>query len=602
MRLEEHRLEEASRAGGPATREDAQARVRRFALLRAAQRALAPSSREPMGLVDADALAEIRERLNDLVQSFEAEIGPCEPDRADQTRSQDDLVELDRAMDGYTCLLLANLESLPFPQLRASLTAASEEQRAEVLALLELCMGCEPVPAKYLHIVDFLVTLLSSAQRDGTWMLETDPANLSDAVRQRCWEAGSCGAGTEAGIAQRFQHAAERLANGQGTAEILAEMSRYKAEIAGFFFVPAVLRCVVGYNVVAKNHFDEQLRRGRELDSAIDDEMESFSPHDAPTGEPAADDLPRGMLQAHESPGVLAVQEAIQQRLLDAGPGVGAAARIAAHLDLAWLEPLEREAFLSPEREGAERVIRMTVVLGQLAVTAPDCRADFSSLSIHEAQLDAWICALGEEVQEQINTLIRDDYEQARRLGDTKSRFLQAVLLVARRRHDPSRKRWTGSEEADSFDRDAISLLREYLEREQFRRGQRIFFDLLGGGWRRTAAFAAVGLCILWLGIRNIEPDRPRSVREFSERQARDISPLLAGAYRDYAQQGSMFVAIVGEEWLGMSASQQRIAGERISTRLTGQKVHEVLLFDPNRVLVAHYKQGSWRTPVDWNR
>ena len=581
-----------------ATRANAQARVRRFAVLRAAQRAMAPSSRDPASKVDLAALDTIRGQLRGLVERFEeqddGELGALEG-------SQDDLVELDRALDGYARLLLSKLDVITLAQLRASLSSESDASRTEMAALLELCMASEPTPSKYLAVVDLLITLLASEKRDGVWFVQTDPANLNDGVRQRCLEAGGCEPGVEAMILKRFQQAAQRLTREKNGSHLLREISAYKDEIAGFFFVSSVLRCVIGYNVVARNYFEVRKQAHRDADDRIDEEIGALV--DEPGAEEAAVREPvQRLISPGDSPGVLAVQEAIQRRLAKADPVNGPAARLAANLDLSWLGAPERYAFLEAEDDELGHILRMTVVLGHLAMMLGEQEPDLAALGLHASQLDPWICALGEEVQSKINDLIRSDYADALHLGGTKSRFLQAVLLLARRRSDPARQKFKGSQEADSFNRDAISILREYLEREKFRKSAPMFLDLMGGGWHRTVALTAVGLMVAWVGLLHLEPAGERSVDNFSKVEAREVSPFLASAYRDHARQGSMFVATVARSWDDLARKERRLEAERILFRMLEKGVHEVLLYDPEKVLIGHYKNESWRTRTGWER
>ncbi len=592
------KLEETSRAVEGVTRDDVQARVRRFASLRGAHRALTPSCREEASDADLDALRSIREQLRGLVERFESSGATDDGEPRASAAGHDDLVSLDGSLDGYARLLLAKLDAISLPQLRASLTGGSDAERVEIAALLELCMQSETTPSRHLAVVDLLVTLLAAKERDGVWFVETDPPNLNEAVRERCWEAGSCEPGAEAMIVKRFQHAAERLSQVEEAGPILAEISAYKNEIAGFFFVPSVLRCIVGYNVVARNHFEARVRRSREADSAFDEELGDFEGRGAALeAGPGGSEAP--LLPPDECPGILAVQEAVQRRVLRADAVSGPASRLAERLDLSWLGEPERQAFAASGDDPLARTVRLTVVLGHLAMVFPESRADCTALGLHESQLDSWICSIGEEVQSRINELIRSDYAGALQLGETKSRFLQAVLLLARRRSDPSRQRWSGSGEPDTFRRDALAFVREYLERERLKR-QKLFVDLMGGGWRRTVALAAVLLLVSWVGFLHVKPSGPRGIQNFSARQARDVSPFLESAYRDHARQGSMFVAIVGEAWNELDANGRRTAAEKIRGRMGDEGVDEILLYDADRVLVAHFKQGSWRNQRAW--
>jgi hypothetical protein len=585
------KLDDSIESDAPVTGEEVQARVRRFAVLRAAQRALSPSTAEPLDQTEFAVIRGIREHLGALTQRLEAE----EPAQA--TPLRDELQLLDGALAGYAHSLLALLERIPLAQLRASLAPDTHEQRVEVAALLELCLDAEPTPSRHLRAVDFLVTLLSVTQRDGRWVVELDPANLNDTVRARCEQAGYIDTNVETRIVSRFREAADRVASGPSEAAVMEEMSAYKVDIASFYFVPAVLRCIVGYNAAARNHIGDRLRRGRAADAEIDDELGCFAPlarHDPrAAGSPAGSGLP-----AHEHPGVLALQEAIRHRLLEAQAVEGHAERIASQLDLSWLEREDREAFLDPSRDGAQRMIRMSVVLGHLAMCLRESARDAEALGLHESQIDAWICALGDEVQHEIDTRIRENsYEGALHLGAVKSRFLAAVLLVARRRLG-RRKRGA---EVDSFSREALDLVRQHLERERFHRANPIFMDLLGGGWRRTVALATIFLVVGGLGLAEWMPSSdPRAVSTLEKWQARDISPLLASAYRDYAHEDSVFVGTVLPRWFELSPDERRETAEAIRAKVQGRGVDEIMLFDEHRVLQAHWFEGRWRGAHAW--
>jgi len=565
-------------------------RVRHFAVLRATHRALTPSSSEPPDAGEQAVIRGIRERLGELRARFgeDGSVGEAGAPRPDE------LQELDGALAGYRRLLLSKVESLPLSQLRASLAAHTHQQRVEVAALLQLCLESEKTPARFLRIVDFVITLLCIEQRNGAWVVAIDPANLNDVVRERCALCAHLDSTAEARIVTRFQEAAARVAPAASAAPVLKEISAYKADIASFYFNPAVLRCIVGYNAAARNHFEARLRERREHDAAIDDELGLFAPLQGSDPRTAGEALP-----PHESPGVVAVQEAIRRRLLDAESTRGPAERIAEALDLSWLGRDEREALLDPAGAGTGRLMRMSVVLGHLAHCLSTHRAEFEGLGLREADLDAWICAIGEEVQREIDTLIQENaYDGAVRLGDVKSRFLTAVLLVSRRRLG----RRGQHREEDTFNREAIDLVRQHLERERFRQKNPIFMDLFGGGWRRTVALASVFSLVGLLAVVELAPNTdPRRIDELEYWQARDLSPILTSAYRDHAGDHSMFVGTVGPRWAQLDRATRRQYAEVIQAKVQERGVEEVLLFDESRVLQAHYFEGAWRSSLAWN-
>jgi hypothetical protein len=564
-------------------------RVRHFARLRAAHRALMPSSADPLREVDPALIDATRECLRELKEQVER------PDvEVAVPRSQ--LQRLDETLDAYQKGLTGWVARLPLAQLRASLSSDTHAQRVEASALLHTCLESEAVPKRLLHVVDYLITLLCAGRRDGSWVMDLDPADLGDVIRARC-ASGHIETSAESRITRRFQQAAEQLASSDDAAALVREISAYKAGVAGFYFVPSVLRCIIGYNIAARNHFESRVHRGRELDAKIDGDLGLLAALHQDDPRAARKANPVGMA-AHEAPGVVAVQEAIRRRLIDDVIVEGPAQRLAAALDLGLLEESDRHAFLDPEREGTARVIRMTVVLGHLVTIHSEHESDLAALSLDAAQLDAWICEVADEVQREVDTLIRGNrFDGAVRLGEVKSRFLSAVRVVARRRLGRAASGATEPELAH----EATNILRDLLDQERQRFRAPVFSHLFGGGWRRTAALAGVGVLIAFLGLRELLPSRdPRRIDELDARHARDISPLLASGYRDHATSESMFIATLAKSWKELDPAQRRAHAELIRDRARERGAAEVMLYDGDHVLQAHWAGGHWRIPAAW--
>jgi hypothetical protein len=571
-------------------RDHVEDRVRHFARLRAAHRALLPSSADPQSGADPALIGSIRDCLRTLKEQIDR------PD-AEVAVSRAMLQQLDESLDAYQKGLIGWVARLPIAQLRASLSSDTHAGRVEASGLLQICLESEPVPKRLLHIVDFLITLQSATRRDGSWVMDLDPADLNDVIRARC-AARHIETSAESRIVRRFQQAAEQLASVENATALIREISAYKAEVAGFYFAPSILRCIVGYNITARNHFESRVRRGRELDAEIDEDFGLFAPlqgDDPRAARPAG----QGGLAAHEAPGVIAVQEAIRRRVIEDVIADGPAERLAAALDLGLLEAADRDAFRDPEQTGTALLIRMTVVLGHLAMIHSEREAELAALSLHESQIDAWICALADEVQREVDTLIRGNrFDGALRLGEIKSHFLTGVRIVARRRL--GRNVAAGAERALAHE--ATDLLRDYLEKERLNQAPPIFMDLLGGGWRRTVALTSVGSLVALLAVAEVMPSRDlRRVDELDARQARAFDPLLASGYRDHAATGSMFIGTLASSWAELDSAARRAHAELIRDRSLEGGAVELLLFDGDRVLQAHWSAGAWRT-VSWER
>jgi hypothetical protein len=61
-----------------------------------------------------------------------------------------------------------------------------------------------------------------------------------------------------------------------------------------------------------------------------------------------------------------------------------------------------------------------------------------------------------------------------------------------------------------------------------------------------------------------------------------------------------MFVAIAAPSWMAMEPRQKQVVAESIVHKLAEGGVEEFLIFDGDRMLLAHYQRGAWRTDRAW--
>jgi hypothetical protein len=84
-------------------------------------------------------------------------------------------------------------------------------------------------------------------------------------------------------------------------------------------------------------------------------------------------------------------------------------------------------------------------------------------------------------------------------------------------------------------------------------------------------------------------------------RQARWDDSLLASGYRDHAAKGSMFIGTLAKNWAELDPVAQRAHAEMIRDRALERGVVELLLFDGDHVMQAHWSDGQWRE-ASWDR
>ena len=61
-----------------------------------------------------------------------------------------------------------------------------------------------------------------------------------------------------------------------------------------------------------------------------------------------------------------------------------------------------------------------------------------------------------------------------------------------------------------------------------------------------------------------------------------------------------MFIGTLAGAWADLDPGERRAHAEMIRDRLLERGAKEVLLFDQDHVLRAHWAGGEWRAPSDW--
>ena len=78
---------------------------------------------------------------------------------------------------------------------------------------------------------------------------------------------------------------------------------------------------------------------------------------------------------------------------------------------------------------------------------------------------------------------------------------------------------------------------------------------------------------------------------------------MLVTAYRDHASERAMFFGTLASGWSQLGPADRRAHAELIRDRVLERGAAELLLFDGNRVLQAHWADGQWRAPAaGWTR
>jgi len=572
------------------TRSDIIARVRRFAVLRAAQRALSPSVRSPETLPALAPLRTLRNQLQALMAAVESR------DKGEAADATLDTFEADMALDGYARQLRLVADGVQLPQLRASLPELAKEQRDEVVALLDLLLEEDEGLDSRMSVIDYLITLLCVVRQGESWSMVVDPPNVSEGTRARSLGAPPCDPERQNEIFSRFLNAAEQLKAGGNADSVLGEMRQYKADIGPYFFAPEIMRCLVSYNMAVRSYREAQISAVRAMDREVDLDPIAAEPVPETDTPSAAPEPPPKSLGAD---GMAAIEAAIRQRIAGQQPAAGTAGEIANLIDIAGLPPEVTEAFQSDGTSNVQILIRRIAVLGLVAEKHAELETQRVALGIGDGFFEEQLLEVSERVRRETNDLIANNgYDHARTLSDLQSRYLFNPLVKARQSQAPE-KRKKSSSPATSVDSGDLARIADRMAQPRGRRpGTRKRVKQRGQMLRWTLATVALGLCA---ALANQVAPSPKSIGEMTPDQLRNVSSLLVQGYRNQSGKGPVFIGTLASHWEEMKRWQRKQGAEAIHKRLGLVGVRELMLFDERRKLQIHYVGDKNKYP-DWDK
>ena len=617
-------------------REQLLARFERFASLRAARRALEPSLRSPDELRDAELTQQIRGRLQAVKRLFQARgADPAAPDVAEQDAQE--LRSIDGDLERFASGLRQVAAGVSIRQHRSVLPNLVREQPDEVLGLLELCADDDAELPNRMNLVEYLFTLLCIRRRDGVWTIVREPASLSSRIERCCESAADSDLGETEEIVDRFRNASERLGSGEEMGAVIREIASYKANLAGRFFHPHVLRAILHYNVFVRNIRDQEIRRERAVDREIRlDVAEESTPGEAAApppeqsareatpdapGEASAETTPEPPapapvaavepVSAFESPALAAIEDALRSSLSGGGPAGGAAGKIASRMNASRLRPWEVAAFTNPEGTPLEECLRRCVAVGCAADRDPESQGALAELGIDPEQLRRdWAREVGDRIQKEINHLIAtDSFDVAQNISDSRNRLLYAPLSAAiRERTREMADHDTAPAAADSsaplpeeiptpatFSRAVEKKEKKPQKPKAAPRRKRAKST---DGARRLLATLALLVLGVMVGKQWLIPD-PQAAQVLSGEHLSSVSTHLLSGYRNEQGHGKIFIGTVGPEWGRLAAEERIEAAEEIKAGLLDAGIEDIMLFNSRRVLQARWVGGKlrhWKT------
>jgi hypothetical protein len=540
-------------------------RVHRFASLRAAQRALNRS-------LHPSELALANQQGRQILIELQALSGRAEEaDRSPRSErkkasGRDDLHRVDLLLHDISLRTRELLESLEIYHLRSTAPLIAAQHPDEVRGLIDLLLEGDLEDDKTLRMLEYLITVLSSEERDGRRILVREPSEVSARLREIAQQQ-LAEDDAEYLVAEKTFDNTLRMAHADpDIGAIRDRIRRYKEGLGSRVLHPRILGAAVSYNVSMWNQVAGLVDGGRSIDCLADDLFGAEPPEERP--DPIAPPPP----PAADAPDVLASKGfdriicALRDRLGRRPVSDDLARSVIAAYELDPLDDAEREAFA-----GEDEIAHLT------------CRAVALGLTIrHEAQVDDLLHALRvdpaqlrtvgvDRLKQEMSELARELFAQGRhdeafRLSEVKTRNLPAVAAASAGAATP-----------------AAAAGRA--------RGRGGIFHV-DWGLPSGQAWAALLLLMLPL-IAALVWSSGKGVSLIAAEDLSHISPFLESGYRTQRGEQTEFVGRLNRGWDYLGRSERLRVTAEIGLAFKSRGIQHVVLQDRWEIVQARYADGS---------
>jgi hypothetical protein len=534
-----------------------QKRSSRFASLRGAQRALAelahPAELEQMIEHGRRILLELQ-TLG--IRATEASAGSRSAEQA--TADSTALEGVDRLLDDLSARTHEILDQKPISQLRMNLRERSAEHPDEIRGLIDVILEGDVERDKNLRFLEFLVTLLSSEERDTGRAVVREPSEVAPqigAFAERRFDAEDpeCAAGEQA-----ISSATQKLFEAHAIGSTRDHIREYKKELGLRILHPRVLSAAVRYNVAMSNRVTGLVEGSRTIDRLADDLL-------AP---PATEEAPVPSSSLFDSSGFSRIVASLQMRLLDETSADVVATAVASSFALEGLEPTAVEAFETRGEDHAAFLIRAAVTLGLIIRHEPQTGSMLRDLGIAPALLATdWLHELAREMTAAARKLMAEaKYAEASRLSEMKVKHLAVASTTPEHRGARARARpvATPSREAPT---------------------KSIRLDAM---WLRTLGLA-IGLLAFALLLSPLRGGEESSAAgDFSE-----VSPYLESGYRTDDAGSGRFVGRLSADWERLDTTERLSVASQIGEGFRQRGIEDLVLLDQHDIVQVRFGDGK---------
>jgi len=171
-----------------------------------------------------------------------------------------EIESVDAELDGLSLALSRVVRATPLAQFRATLPEVVATHRGDAVALLDYWLEHMDWRSEPIHLVEYLITLLSTDEVGGRTTLVRDPASVSIGVDRACARhADACGDLSDDALvkaaAERLRETSICVLVQDDLEETIVAMREVKESARAGFFDRDLLRSVVQYNTTVKNRF-----------------------------------------------------------------------------------------------------------------------------------------------------------------------------------------------------------------------------------------------------------------------------------------------------------------------------------------------------------
>ncbi len=623
----------------------------RFARLRSAGRVL------PAAVGGKSGAAGREERASKLREGL-AELAKREAPSDDLAQALDRATaEIGLQLDEMERDLLECMDALDLASLRDSVLRLVRSHRHEVLALLEVLLAQRGELLARLLKVEYLITMLSTAEVDGRRNFICDPVTLTPTLEN--FTVASLDPAQEEAFVLELHQAAKLDIDSENFHTALRSLRAHKQSIGLVCLCPSVLRAVVTYNARMFDCPEALSALSRPSDTPVDaasatsdaeaDQLDilDFDGLDGDLEEFEQQGLDvetdQGPVSVFDSIALQWVIEALRRRLGGEQAGTDCAERVALLLDQSQLEPLEIAAIRAESPDDDEKIVARTAVVSLMLRDVDPSEAEFSKLGIGYDQLsDAWVRELNEAFTKLISEKLSDAraYELTSRLSSIKSKHLLKPFNALKAGNREATSVPSGIDESTAeMDRLAQAAANSEASPKQRRsdpRGGGRREDAPGGrrgdasgrrredapggrrgdaaakpgfsfsslGESRLKIIAAAALLIIAFGfvVSNVIGTSPASIQILAPRSLSQTSPYLQSAYRNEKGRGGFLVGRVDAQFKALLLEEKIEAAEEMVVNFEFQGIREAMLYDASGMMQVHYAGGELHRPRPGSR